>query len=332
MNTHVVTEKALPQGKKRSVYLLVLPGVHLMDLAAPAQILGHLWLEEHLQLHYISTDARIQSHQGLAFSELEPLPEQVNEDSRLFLIGTFRAALHLEQPYYLQARDWLARVADQFELIGGICSGSLLAAYAGLLKGKACTSHHELLDELKRLAPDARVQEDCIFVRDDKFWTSAGITTGIDLCLQLTADCYGHDLATRIARDMVVFQRRSGQEPQLSFWLQHRNHIHSRIHSVQDAVMARPGHPWRIAELADIVHISDRQLRRLFKDATGYSLQDWIQLARLELSRQLLLQTRFPVEEVASRCGFESERSLRRLWQRWQGVSPGQFRIQNFQE
>lgn len=315
---------------KRHVYLLTLPGVHLMDLAAPAQILGHQWLAEHLVLHYISTETCIASHQGLSLAALEPLPDEVPSGSWLFLIGTNKAARHLQDDYYLRARHWLARVAEQFELVGGICSGSLLAAYAGLLKGRECTSHHELLSELKRLEPEAVVREDCIFIQDDKFWTSAGITTGIDLCLQLIAEHYGHDLAARIARDMVVFQRRSGQEPQLSFWLQHRNHIHSRIHQIQDAVMAKPGHPWRIQELAELVHVGERQLRRLFKDATGQSLQDWIQQARFELSRQLLLQTRFSIEEIAHRCGFESERSLRRLWQRWSGINPGQYRKNGF--
>lgn len=311
---------------KRQVYLLTLPGVHLLDLAAPGQIFGHDWLQDQVELHYISTDTELRCHQGLMFSQLEPLPEQVPSDSWLFLIGTSRATLHLEQAYYRQARHWLADIADQFQLICGICSGSLLAAYAGLMAGKECTTHHELLPALAKLAPQAKVLQDCIFVRDDKFWTSAGITTGIDLCLQITAEYYGHDLATRIARDMVVFLRRSGQEPQLSFWLQHRNHIHSRVHQVQDSVMAQPGHAWRIAELAERVHLGERQLRRVFKQATGCSLQDWIQLARLELSRQLLQQTNLPMMEIAHRCGFDTERSLRRLWQRWQGQSPAQFR------
>lgn len=311
---------------KRPVYLLVLPGVHLLDLAAPGQIFGHDWLRDQIQLHYISTDSEARCHQGLLFSQLEPLPEAVPDNSWLWLIGTTQAVKYLETDYYRKAKQWLQQTADQFQLIGGICSGSLLAAYAGLLDGRNCTSHHELLEDLKRLAPKANVQENCIFVRDKKYWTSAGITTGIDLCLQLTAEHYGHDLAARIARDMVVFQRRTGQEPQLSFWLQHRNHIHARIHTVQDAVMSQPGHPWRIVDLANKVHIGERQLRRLFKQATGSSLQDWIQQARLELSKQLLQQTSFPLVEIAHRCGFESERSLRHLWQRWQGESPSAFR------
>ncbi len=311
---------------KRQVYLLTLPGVHLLDLAAPGQIFGHDWLRDQVELHYISTDSELRCHQGLMFSQLEPLPDTVSQDSWLFLIGTSRAALHLDESYYREAREWLANTADQFQLICGICSGSLLAAYAGLMSGRECTTHHELLPTLEQLAPQAKVLQDCIFVRDDKFWTSAGITTGIDLCLQMTAEYYGHDLATRIARDMVVFQRRSGQEPQLSFWLQHRNHIHSRVHQIQDSVMAQPGYAWRMAELAEKVHLGERQLRRVFKQATGCSLQDWIQQARLELSRQLLQQTNLPLAEVAHRCGFDSERSLRRLWQRWLGVSPAQFR------
>ena len=311
---------------KRTIYLLVLPGVHLLDLAAPGQILAHDLLREQLAVHYISTQTELNSHQGVGLNQLKPLPEQIPEDSWLFLIGTHHASQHLHLPYYQQARQWLGQYADAFALIGGICSGSLLAAHTGLLAGRHCTTHHELLADLHHLEPQAKVQENCIFVRDGKYWTSAGITTGIDLCLRLVAEYYGHDCATRIARDLVVFQRRSGQEPQLGFWLQHRNHLHARIHRVQDAVMDQPGHPWRIAELAERVHLGERQLRRLFREATDCSLQKWIQRARLEYSRQLLVQTGLPLTDIAQRCGFESERSLRRLWQQHTGISPAAYR------
>ena len=307
---------------KRSIYFLVLPGVHLLDLAGPAQIFGHEFLQEAVELHYISTDSQALSHQGLALAQLEPLPEQLAKSSWLFIIGTSEAIQHLHTDYYQVARAWLIRTEPQFELVIGICSGSLFAAFAGLLNHKNCTTHHELLTQLKDLAPQAKVQDKCIFVRDGKYWTSAGITTGIDLCLQLAADYWGHQQALLIARDLVVFQRRLGEQPQLGFWLQYRDHLHARVHAIQDQVLANPGSNWRVPELAQSVHLSERQLRRLFQNATGCTLQAWIQQARLELSRQLLEQTHLALPDIAERCGFESERSLRRLWQTWHGQLP----------
>lgn len=307
---------------KRSIYCLVLPGVHLLDLAAPAQIFAHDFIRESVDLHYISTDSAALSHQGLALAQLEALPKQIPKGSWLVTLGTSKASQHLDTSYYQAARQWLLAVEAQFELIISICSGSLFAASAGLLDHKHCTTHHELLAELKRIAPQAKVQENCIFVRDGKYWTSAGITTGIDLCLQLVADYWGHQTALLIARDLVVFQRRLGEQPQLGFWLHYRDHLQTRIHHIQDQVLANPGHTWRVAELAQSVHLSERQLRRLFQSATGCTLQAWIQQARLELSRQLLEQTHLALPQIAERCGFESERSLRRLWQSWHGQLP----------
>lgn len=175
---------------KRPIYLLVLPGVHLLDLAGPAQIFGHDSMHESVELHYISTNPQAWSHQGLALSDLEPLPTQLPKGSWLFIIGTSKASQHLHTDYYQTTRHWLISVEPQFELVIGICSGSLFLAHTGLLNHKHCTTHHELLNTLKHLAPLAKVQEHCIFIRDGKYWTSAGITTGIDLCLQLVAE-YG---------------------------------------------------------------------------------------------------------------------------------------------
>ena len=251
----------------RRIYLLVLPRVHLLDLAAPAQIFAHPSLEGRVELHYISTSPQQSSRQGLHLARLEPLPQQLQPDDWLMLIGTSRLNQHLHEVEYREAVQWLRKVDNQYGLLAGICSGTLLAAQAGLLRGRRCTTHHELTDSLRQLARDALVQDDCIFVADDKVWTSAGITTGLDLCLQLVADHWGQDTAVTIAREMVLYQRRSGQEAQLSFWLSHRNHIESRIHAVQDLVMASPGHSWNMSELAQRVHLSERHLRRLFQKA-----------------------------------------------------------------
>lgn len=312
--------------RPRNLYLLVLPEVHLLDLAAPAQIFAHPALADGVRLRYIAPTTELRAHQGLHLSQLEPLPDSLEGDDWLMLIGASSRCTDPDAPAYRAAEQWLRRVADRFELVAGICSGTLLAARAGLLDGRRCTTHHDLTDILRRLAPKALVQDDCIFVRDGDLWTSAGITTGLDLCLQLVADHWGQEAAVAIARELVLYQRRSGHEAQLSFWLDHRNHLQRRVHAVQDLIMAQPGHDWTQAELAKRVHLSERHLRRLFQQATGISLQDYLQQARLELARQLLEQTRFSLAEIAERCGFQAERSLRRTWARWQPGTPSQYR------
>jgi len=317
--------------KPRNIYLLVLPRVHLLDLAAPAQIFAHETFSGEVGIHYIAPEPEVNSHQGLHLSQLSPLPESIDANDWVLIIGSGFLYRYLDEPASQTATHWLRQVATQCGLIAGICSGTLLAAQAGLLDGKRCTTHHDLIPHLKAIAPKARVQEDCIFVSDGDIWTSAGITTGMDLCLHLVSECWGQELATSIARDLVLYQRRSGHEVQLSFWLQYRNHMQSRVHCLQDLVMESPGHPWTVTELAEKVHLSERQLRRVFQSATGHSLQDYLQLAKLELAQRLLEQTSLSLDDIAERCGFSAERSLRRTWGRWRPQTPSEYRHQNHQ-
>lgn len=312
--------------KPRNIYLLVLPRVHLLDLAAPGQVFAHDQLAGKHQIHYIAPQAELCSAQGLHLHRLQPLPEQIAKDDWLMLIGSQRLYRYFHEPAYQQAVQWLRDHQQQFALLAGICSGTLLAAKAGMLNHKRCTTHHHLIPHLRKLAPQAEVQEDCIFVADQQLWTSAGITTGLDLCLHLVAEYWGHEQASLLSRDMVLYQRRSGHEAQLSFWLQHRNHVQSRVHRVQDRVMNAPGHPWTVAELAASVHLGERHLRRLFRQATGSTLQNYLQQARLELARRLLEQTGLSLDEIAERCGFSAERSFRRSWGRWHESTPGEYR------
>ncbi len=309
-----------------NLYLLVLPEVHLLDLAAPAQIFAHSTLEDRVRVHYISPQTQLRSRQGLGLCDLEPLPESITPGDWLMLIGTSTRLTDPASPDYRAVQQWLREHHARFDLVACICSGTLLAARAGLLAGRRCTTHHDLTQTLRELDPKALVQEDCIFVQDGPLWTSAGITTGLDLCLHLVTQHWGHETALEIARELVLYQRRSGHEAQLSFWLDHRNHLHSRVHRVQDWIMEAPGHGWSLAELAQRVHLSERHLRRLFQQATGLTLQDYLQQARLELARQLLEQTRLSLADIAERCGFQAERSLRRTWARWRTGTPSEYR------
>lgn len=307
------------------VHLLVLPEVHLLDLAGPAQVFSSERLA--LELRYISPVSDLNSAQGLALHRLEALPDLIPSGSCLVVVGSRRMQSQLGSKALNRAVRWLQSHADQYTCIAAVCSGALVLARAGLLDGKRCTTHHDLTQYLHALAPAAQVVEDCLFVAEEQLFTSAGITTGVDLCLYLTQQWFGPARAQRVARDMVVYQRRTGSSTTQSFWLEHRNHVASEIHRIQDKIMQSPGYPWRLSKLAAAACLSERQFRRRFLEATGETLQNYLQLARLELSRQLLQQTSLNVADIAERCGFADERSLRRLWARQVGVSPSAYRL-----
>ena len=131
-----------------------------------------------------------------------------------------------------------------------ICSGTLLAARAGLLDDRHCTTHHDLLAMLRALAPRAQVMDNRVFVIDGPVASSAGVTAGIDLALHLIADECGEALAAGVAEDMVVYLRRSQRDPELSPFLANRRHLHSAVHRVQDAMCAEPERDWDMPEMA----------------------------------------------------------------------------------
>jgi transcriptional regulator GlxA family with amidase domain len=206
--------------------------------------------------------------------------------------------------------------------VASICSGALLLAAAGLLDGRRCTTHHSLIDALQQAAPSAKVEENRLFVEDGPVLTSAGITTGIDLALYLIERHAGAELAARVARRLVVYQRRSGNEPQLSPWLAHRNHLHPAVHRAQDAIAQDPARSWSLAELADRAHVSGRHLTRLFAEHAGISVVTYQQGLRIARARELLADRQLSVERVAELTGFASARDFRRVWQRYESGAP----------
>lgn len=313
-----------PPPRPEHLWFLLPPGVHLLDLAGPAQVLTHPQLGS-ARPHYIGDRSELRAAQGLPLHRLEALPRVLPPRSWLLVIGCHNSAELLHSDAGRALASWLAEAHPQADLTACICSGALLAARAGLLDGRNCTTHHQLLGELRRLAPRALVKENCLFTDADNLWTSAGIASGMDLCLHLVARHWGYEAANRVARDLVLYHRRSGSDPQLDIRLQHRNHVHQRLHQLQDRILQNPGHPWTVRALADEIHLSPRHLSRLFREQLGLSLKNYLQRVRLAHAEQLLREGGRTVDQVAEAVGYESPRQLRRLWNQYRGGPPSAF-------
>jgi transcriptional regulator GlxA family with amidase domain len=217
-------------------------------------------------------------------------------------------------------RQPLSEVGTPHRLIT-ICSGTLLAARAGLADGRRCTTHHDLLGVLRTLAPRAIVVDNRVFVIDGPMASSAGITAGIDLALHLIAEECGEPLAAGVAEDMVVYLRRSAGDAELSPFLAHRGHMHAAVHKVQDAINAEPERHWDMAAMAAMGHVTERHLLRLFLRHAGVSPLHYLQAIRLERARQSL-ERGASVTRAAEVAGFRSCLHLRRAWSRKWGGSP----------
>lgn len=314
----------------RPVYFVVQEGIVLLDLAGPAEAfrIANRFVPSAYSLHYCGPDAEIESGlHGLYLARLAPLPEQLPADALAVVSGLIGTQLTLDRVDRRAVIDWLARrgPADGFEIMS-VCAGALMVAAAGLLKGRDCTSHHSCLEALRSLEPGARVLENRIFVEANRIWTSAGITAGIDLALHLISRDCGPRVASAVAREMVVYLRRSGSDAALSPWLDHRNHLHPGVHRVQDAVLRDPAGPWSSQTLADQAHTSPRHLNRLFAEHAGCTPLDYLSQVRLALAKELLRETRLGLERVAERAGFASAHHLRRVWRRYEDSPPSATR------
>ena len=309
------------------VYFVLLPGTLLVDLAGPAdavRLANRYQRAVRFTSTFVSPTPSVSTSVGVSLSDLNPLPIALPPNAMIVVCGTVTDLS--SRTARLTVASWIRRVAQPSHRLVFICAGALVAAEAGLLDGRACTTHHEDCDELRHLAPKARVLDNRLYVSDGNVYTSAGVTAGLDLMLGLIAEIAGPRCAVAVARHMVVYARRTGADPQLSPWLEGRNHIHPGLHRVQDAIAADPARAWTAATLAAVAHTSARHLTRLFQSHAAMSPLDYVHLLRVSLARELLTHSTLDLERVAERSGFASSRQLRRVWNKYNALPPSQSR------
>ncbi len=314
------------------VLFLVMPETLLLDLVGPAEALrlANQQLEARgrqaaFSLRYVCAQPEVTTSIGLQLTQLEPLPTQLPPGAWVVLLGRpgLKESLPtLQRNGWLGARQWLSTVVAPALARGTpagaaphrlltVCVGTLLAADAGLLGRRTVTTHHEHLEALAALAPQAQVCANRVFVVDGPIWSSAGITAGIDLALHCIGDVCGDAVAAAVAETMVVFQRRGADDPQRSPLLDGRNHLHPAVHRVQNAVCERPGHDWDVPALAAVAHVTPRHLARLFKEYAGVSPRDYVERIRSGLAEQAIARG-LPTAKAVEIAGFGTDRQFRR--------------------
>jgi len=157
------------------------------------------------------------------------------------------------------------------------------------------------------------VLSDILFVKSNNVYTSAGISAGIDLALAILEDLKGPLFTHRVARELVVYNRRSGTHQQNSIYLDYRNHINPQIHKVQDYLIDNLSQENSIDMLAELVSMSPRNLSRVFKEKTGSTVLEYLTLLRKEYANTMLNNPEYTIEYIASKCGYKSARQLQRI-------------------
>jgi len=316
----------------RDVVFVLLPRVILLDLAGPADAFrnANKKIPNSYRLRFAAAVPSVKAAIGLDLAGLEPLPPQLPDGAMVVLTGVAGASMRLEEPETQAVTEWLASGVTRNGLLLCVCAGSIVAAQAGLLAGRECTTHFEHIEELRRVEPLARVHDNRIFVEDGTVFTSAGVTAGLDLALYVIGQQLGPRVAAEVARDFVVYLRRSGTDPALSPWVTHRNHVHPAVHRVQDAVVRDPTATWTAQRLSKVACTSARNLSRLFAEHAQCSPLDYVQLIRFAFAKELVTQSELPLERIAAKAGFRSAQHLRRIWGRWEAQPPSAFRPREY--
>jgi len=322
------------------VYVVIPPRLLLLDVAGPLEVVrrvNQVQTEVQFDVHYVGPSSSLQTSIGLILTAIDPLPDTLPRGAFVVLAGDVEQVMMSGRQTRLGGAkadaadeeaivEWLRAVIQPGHKLISICSGALLAGRAGLLDGRACTTHYSCCAELALLAPKARVLENRLYVEDGERYTSAGITAGVDLMLHIVSQLTNQSCAVAVARYLVVYLRRSGADPQLSPWLEGRNHIHPAVHRVQDAIASDLTKSWSLSRLAKIAGAGNRHLSRLFNENVGMSIKDYINRLRVALAKELLSQTSLDMERVAERVGYASSRQLRRAWRRIYPTAPRQAR------
>ena len=317
------------------VLFVILPHSLLLDIAGPAEAFrlanqhrGRRGLPPRFRLRFAAPAELQETSVGLSIADLEPLPEKLRANTWVVVVGQPTEHLGQVTPAVRTTARWLnsrlgeAMRGDSVEhRLVTICSGTLLAARAGILGSRRCTTHHELLSTLRSLAPRAQVIDNRVFVVDGPLASSAGITAGIDVALHLIGEECGEVLAASVAEDMVVYLRRSDRDPEQSPFQLHRGHLHATVHRVQDAIIDAPERDWNMATLAQAGHTTERHLLRLFLEHAHVSPLSYLRAIRLERARQAL-ERGTSVTRAAEVAGFRSGLQLRRAWNRQWGGTP----------
>jgi transcriptional regulator GlxA family with amidase domain len=300
----------------KKIAFIIPPTVELLDLAGPVQVFTEArfyGFEIDLEFYVIKNNPICTS--GLGFGKIPHFSEaELREGDFVFVPGMDQnyirsSAFRKERKFF----EWLKKCADRKVNVCSVCNGAFALGEAGLLNGMECTTHWRRIDELQMRFPKTKVRSDVLYVKNSFVYTSGGITAGIDLALSNLEDLAGAPFAQKVARGLVVYYRRNGNDKQNTNYMDYRNHLNIKIHEVQDYLIHNISGETSIAKLASITAMSPRSLTRLFKKTTGITVNQYLTQLRMEIANILLKNPEHDMTYVASQCGFKTARQLQRI-------------------
>lgn len=312
---------------RKQVLMACFPGVEILDVAGPASVFANATALLDSGAGYevrlaALTAGEVATASGISLTARHALGSVRGSIDTLIVPGGLREPIRAAEALAPLVR----RLSLRARRIAAVCTGALILSQAGLLDGRAAVTHWAACNELRRRNPRCRVEDDRIFVRDKRVWTSAGASSGIDLALAMVEQDHGARVALEVARWLVVYLRRPGGQSQFSAPLAAQMAEHEALRELLVWMSENVHADLSVAALAHRVNMSERTFARVFAAETKVTPAAFAERLRIDAARRSLETTKKSVKQIARACGFGTVETMHRAFKRAVGATPLQYR------
>jgi transcriptional regulator GlxA family with amidase domain len=305
----------------RKVVIVGPPPVQVLDVIGPLEVFSNVEAYD-VTIGTPGPERTLKTNRRFALTDAVPISEIHGLIDTLIIAGGPGAETGTHDPSLVA---WIRDAAERSRRIASVCTGAFLLGAAGLLDGKQVVTHWRFCDRLAKDFPRAIVRPEPIFMRDGAVYSSAGITAGIDLSLALVEEDHGRRVALDIARFLVMFLVRPGDQAQFSHMLSHQAVTSKPLRELQVWMLENLREDLTVEQLADRIGMSARHFTRVCVRETGMNPGEFVDRLRVEAAQQMIDSSDMGLKEVADACGFKSADAMRRAFLRVMGITAAEY-------
>jgi transcriptional regulator GlxA family with amidase domain len=319
--------------QRRTIAMLAFPECELIDVSGPMSVFNFAnhalklngQADEPVYTLTIAAESRgpVKTSSGICLYADQAIDNPIEGIDTLLVAGgqAVDHAIHDEK-----IGLWLRQMQPRVRRLASICTGAFILAECGFLNNRRATTHWLYSQIFADSYPKVKVEPDKIFIRDGSVYTSGGVTAGIDLALGLVEEDWGWNVASQVARGMLIFMRRPGGQSQFSSYIFNEAKTRKDFRELQAFITSNPDTDLNVEKLAERMSMSPRNFSRIFYKEVGITPAKFVERVRLEAARNMILQTDLPVEGIAVNCGFNNSEQMRRSFYRLLNITPQEYR------
>jgi len=318
--------------KTRDILFVIYPGFELLDLSGPVSVFSTANAlqtasnkKQPYHIHTLSMEAGlITSGAGLKVNSQAAASMTITANTTILVVGANAPAIH-QASDNVALQEWLRQHSHEAERFGSICSGAFILAAAGLLENRTATTHWAGCEQLTNRHPQVNLQPESLYVVDENLWTSAGVSTGLDMALEMLRRDLGKSVMDRVAKGLVVFSHRPGNQSQFSTLLKQQTRSGSDYSDLLAWIDNNLHLSIKVEALASLVNMSERTFYRKFTAEMGVTPSKYVEEAKL-VRAKFLIEENLSISHVAAAVGFKSDAAFRTRFENRFDLTPSLYR------